>query len=723
MPSRAFGLDFGTSKTAVTLAQTGSINPPVVEVTIDGYDRIASCFLRDNSRGGRIYLGQKAEEQNLMTDPSVERSPVEFFANFKPHIHQSEADREAARIFLEAVRSARGLSQEINRFSGDAVLAVGCPVAWAHEGAETLLRILRQAKFPPAFAIPEPVGATFHFLGTRLRAQDFHHDIVVFDWGAGTFDMTVLRARRLEYERQNSWGSTLYGGRLFDDLFYQWLLDTARACGRGSDVDRLASETTDRAILLGLICRDIKERFSRSLGADGPEEPWAHASPVSVGSVDLGRFRVERSGEFFERMLSYRASDVAREWIAKAGAEALPEEQRFADALRDGQPVNLEAWGRMLIDEGLAKLSVGDKAVAILTGGSTNWKWFQDEICGHDLFRGRSEEAVLYDEKPELTIARGLARAYSIGSYSRKLIGDLAARREELALRLQTIHEDLLRALSDRLAGRMSTDLRLRADIRRIFAQSLERAAMSPPAPPSAVGWFAALWEKVRRLFAEIARGFSRGSTASLKDHQERIKGAIQEMLKDPQAEAVRPALEARVREWIAANRDELVALDRQISADAHQEVMALVKQYLEIHGLVEVAIEACGATGATTFDLVLRELGNKVDFGPGVIERFSDWLGVIVRTTREGPMAAKPDLDEQANASTTRFFAALPAAIRTNVAQVQSAESWKEGILADLERTLETLIRVAGVPSDAPANAPLEAPPPTPAWGPPGPS
>src|SRR5579883_3668300 len=177
MPSRAFGLDFGTSKTAVTLAQTGSINTPVVEVTIDGYDRIASCFLRDNSRGGRIYLGQKAEEQNLMTDPSVERSPVEFCANCKPHIHQSEADREAARIFLEAVRSARGLSQEINRFSGDAVLAVGCPVAWAHEGAETLLRILRQAKFPPAFAIPEPVGATFHFLGTRLRAQDFHHDI------------------------------------------------------------------------------------------------------------------------------------------------------------------------------------------------------------------------------------------------------------------------------------------------------------------------------------------------------------------------------------------------------------------------------------------------------------------------------------------------------------------------------------------------------------------
>jgi hypothetical protein len=698
MPSRAFGLDFGTSKTAVTLAQTGSINPPVIEVTIDGYDRIASCFLRDNSRGGRIYLGQRAEEQNLMSESSAERSLMEFFSNFKPHIHQSQADHEAARIFLEAVRGARGLSQEINRFAGDAVLAVGCPVAWTHEGAETLLRILQQANFPPAFAIPEPVGATFHFLGTRLRAQDFHNDIVVFDWGAGTFDMTVLRARHLAYERQNSWGSTLYGGRLFDDLFYQWLLDNAGEAGRGADVARLASETTDRAILLGLTCREIKEKFSRSLGANGPEEPWANASPVSVGSVDLGRFRIERSGEFFERMRNYRASDIAREWIDKASAETLPEEHRFAEALRKGQPVNLEAWGRMLVDEGLAKLAIGDKATAILTGGSCNWKWFRDEVCAHDLFRDRSEEAVLFDEKPELTIARGLARAYSIGSYSSKLIGDLEGRREELAPRLQTIHEDLLQSLSERLAGRMNADLKLKADIRRIFAQSLERAATSRPAQATAAGWFAELWEKVRRLFAEIARGFSRGSTASIKDHQERIKGVIQEMLKDPQAEAVRPALEMRVREWMAANREELTALDRQISGEAHREIMEVLKQHLEIQGLVEVAIEACGATGATTFDVVLKELGNKVDFGPGMIERFSDWMEMIVRATRDGKMAAKPDLDQQANASTARFFAALPAAIRKNTELVQSAEGWKDGVLDDLARTLGTLARVANV-------------------------
>src|ERR1700721_3816667 len=109
MPNFAFGLDFGTSKTAVTLAQTGSINPPVIEVAIDGEDRIATCFLR---RGGRIFLGRKAEEENLLAAASAGRGPLEFFANFKPHIHQCEADHEAARIFLEAIRATRGISQQ-----------------------------------------------------------------------------------------------------------------------------------------------------------------------------------------------------------------------------------------------------------------------------------------------------------------------------------------------------------------------------------------------------------------------------------------------------------------------------------------------------------------------------------------------------------------------------------------------------------------------------------
>jgi molecular chaperone DnaK (HSP70) len=220
MPSFTFGLDFGTSKTAITLAQTGVINPQVVEVAVDGqHDRIATCVLRFDKQ---VFVGQAAEQEFLAEhDPAV-RARMEFFSNFKPHIHQSADYRKIAGEFMTALRSADGLAQELERHFADAIVAAGCPVSWIASGAQqTLLRLLKEAGFPAAFAVPEPVGAAFHFLGARLKAQDFHNTIVVIDWGAGTFDMTALRAGRIQVDAANNWGSTLYGGRLFDDLFYQ----------------------------------------------------------------------------------------------------------------------------------------------------------------------------------------------------------------------------------------------------------------------------------------------------------------------------------------------------------------------------------------------------------------------------------------------------------------------------------------------------------------------
>jgi molecular chaperone DnaK (HSP70) len=87
MPSFAFGLDFGTSKTAITLAQTGVINPQVVEVAVDGqHDRIATCVLRVDKQ---VFVGQAAEQEFLAEHDPAARGRMEFFSNFKPHIHQS----------------------------------------------------------------------------------------------------------------------------------------------------------------------------------------------------------------------------------------------------------------------------------------------------------------------------------------------------------------------------------------------------------------------------------------------------------------------------------------------------------------------------------------------------------------------------------------------------------------------------------------------------------
>jgi Hsp70 protein len=718
MPNFTFGLDFGTSKTAITLAPTGVINPTVSEVTIDGQnDRIATFVLRIDGEDGQVFIGQAAEQELMAEQDPAVRKRMEFFSNFKPHIHRSADYRKIARQFMTALRKSDGLAQEFERHFGDAIVAVGCPVSWVVNGAQqTLLRVLDEAGFPPAFAVPEPVGAAFHFLGGRLKAQDFHNTIVVIDWGAGTFDMTVLRAGRIAFEAANSWGSTLYGGGLFDDLFYQWLLEIAEAQGHGADVRKLEQSPVDRAILHGLMSRQIKESFSRFYANNGPDKRWTYGYPVAIiGSgatrINLGNFEIPRIGQFDERMRAYRVSAMARPWLEMAQAEVQPEEREFFDALRDGRAVDLQAWGRRLIEVGLRRLAIDEKSIAVLTGGSCNWKWFQDEVLAQAPFKGRSL-AVHIDGKPELTIARGLARAYAVGSYTTQLIDQVRAARATLMAPLQKIHAEILEQLSYSLTSVMKLDETLTTDLRRIFEDALNRAALARGIEPRPTSLIDRLLASLRRFWAGLLKGPPKpGGIGKSYDYQEWFRGAFDELLKDPNLDAIRPDLERRIGQWLGDNRGNLQGWDQRFALRAHRRIMELLKAHIhaEIGGFVEVAIEACSAIGATTFDVALKDLGGKVKFSPGMIGTLFDEMTRRVRALAAHGAAAGTDKAEetrrQAGKSTEQLFDDLPSAIRRNLEQVQPAAVWAEMVIDDLIETLQTLARIARVDA-APENS-----------------
>src|SRR5262249_51933106 len=69
-----FGLDFGTSKTAISFAQADTINPQVVDVAIHGSDdRIPTCVLQDKARD-RFHVGDIAEQEYLLARDPAERA-------------------------------------------------------------------------------------------------------------------------------------------------------------------------------------------------------------------------------------------------------------------------------------------------------------------------------------------------------------------------------------------------------------------------------------------------------------------------------------------------------------------------------------------------------------------------------------------------------------------------------------------------------------------------
>jgi len=426
--------------------------------------------------------------------------------------------------------------------------------------------------------------------------------------------------------------------------------------------------------LQGVKCRKIKELFSQYYATHKPDESWACLESTRVGirerKVDLGEFEVARISELDERMRDYRASEFVLEWL-KLDRQIRPEEEHFVNALMAGRSVDLRGWANVLIEAGLMNLRVAEGANALLTGGSCSWKWFQDLIKEHALFKGR-QTAVHNDTRPELTIARGLARVYAVGSYSKQLVQEVQASRDNLVLDLKAIHSGLLDTLSLELTALMKADDRLIGDLRLIFRDS------------------------IREVRASARQNMSQPSIGKVLDG----------IMRDHFAELVRPRLEARTSKWLNDNQLKLRRWSERFAIAAHQHIRDVLKKNIrsEIGGLVEVAIEACDATGGTPFDEALAELGGKVRFGPSIVDRLLKqgidiWNRLFPGLATEASASdSDQQIENEASQAIERLVTALPGAIRTSIVGVQPAQRWADQVINHLLKTLRMLVMVARV-------------------------
>lgn len=449
MKKKAWGLDFGTSKSAVTWNDTASIDSKVTDFFLGDEKgtsryRIRTCLAWDKERKV-VGIGAQAEHdmQKSLLLGSNEKG-WEFRINFKPGLHCNPENQEAASAFLKKLYEHKRIVAELSMMGGaDKVKVVaGFPADWDEDAQAVLLDIVRKAGFPNPHGVPEPVGAAFYYLGGRASSEIFENDVLIIDWGAGTFDMALLRPAR--FGRSESWGSQIYGGRLFDDLFFQWFLET-----REEDHRREVQNDKGLATYLMFKSKEIKERFSlyldsseRTISPDGKEKYQDDVTifvPGKAGKISLGNFEVSDVNEFEERAGSFRASPITLEEIRKSGPSFKPEESEFVTALMEGRPVDLLAWGRTLLSVGVENLGIRGKVTTILTGGSTKWLWYRSMVKEHDVLGAvgaDGKETVYEDPEPDLTIARGLGRSYTIGCHCLAFKNQIENNREAILDRL-----------------------------------------------------------------------------------------------------------------------------------------------------------------------------------------------------------------------------------------------------------------------------------------------
>ena len=288
-------IDFGTSNTYVTKCPGDKEDPVGVDFG-DGRDGIATAILYREGKGSLI--GDVALEE--FGDAGPARTGYRIHAQFKPDLAASSAARGYARDFLAGLLEvARRQNKDIAPIERQVIFGVPSEASAAWRDA--LSAIAREAGYGDIKTVDEPKGAIyFHIQRKDITPLEALTGALVVDFGGGTCDFALMAGG----EVMHSWGDMHLGGRLFDDLFYQWFIE--QNPGATAAMRREGAEF----FVLAVRCREVKEKFSLAMALD-PRQVFRKA----VG--EYGRINDATWETFLERARHYRPSATFAQYLRR----------------------------------------------------------------------------------------------------------------------------------------------------------------------------------------------------------------------------------------------------------------------------------------------------------------------------------------------------------------------------------------------------------------------
>lgn len=450
---RVTAMDLGTSNTCVTRCDGG----PVEVLRPEGWHNatlggaVPSLILyRD---GEPFLIGAAAEyefgEADEMSKAGEDgRARYVLRSQFKPDIAVRDDARQWMVDFLRLLAT-----RVVTPDNSMGRVLVGIPCQAENHYQQTLRRCLAEAGWDDVRFLREPLGAIIHYIAAGVLPPSVAaRGVLTVDFGGGTCDLAMLR--RADVVSRH--GDMLYGGRLFDDLFYQLIV--ARNPGLEED---LRAEG-NAYYVHWVACRRAKEDFSAAMQAD-------RTKPVTV------RVRWSRwDGDAARERSAYIEHLTWEDFLAAAGAYAASTELRDslrrhaewaglstrAQGLLDGKRVDLIAWFEdiLLATLGAARQKgeggqgpLADMPLVLLTGGSSAWPFVRDLV---EQTLGPRVRVLIGDE-PYADIAKGLAQYHVLAEHLRE--GRGALQRElpsfmEERIRRRAIRQTLERGSAEVLA-------------------------------------------------------------------------------------------------------------------------------------------------------------------------------------------------------------------------------------------------------------------------------
>jgi hypothetical protein len=386
-PFGYIGIDFGTSNSHFAYCnREGDLTPQ--PILLGGKASMTTCVLwRRPAREERdiIAYGTEALETWLQYE-AEERAASQFSFGFKPDLVKSERARRDTWAFLRKAREAvqrAGLPRPIG--DGGMAVVIGVPAEIGDDHRRLTAEAGREAGFGDVECVEEPLGAlAFHLHNGDITPAEARAGVVVVDFGGGTLDLALVNAEGL----REPWGDPMLGGRLFDDLFYQWVR---------AQNDPLEIDEREELVVWQRECRDLKEAFSNRWRARG-DSLSDFKGHIFVGDRKAW-LRNASVREFEERARAYRPSPIVRKYFRGM-------ERPSAGLILD-RPINLFDWVQRTLTHGQVVGALRGKfAKVILTGGSCHWP-FMTPLVAEAL--AVEEKDIILSQTPQTTIGSGLA--------------------------------------------------------------------------------------------------------------------------------------------------------------------------------------------------------------------------------------------------------------------------------------------------------------------------
>lgn len=428
------GIDFGTANSFLAVTTGGNLGITPIDFGGDGLKSVVLYRTNGSNDETVVTFGEQAEHEWGMSTAGEKKS-LRLASHFKPDITSDKGTpRKDAGTFLKCLvdyLTERGMLPS-GRKPSDLHVLVGIPASTVNGYEETLRGIAAFAGLGPIELVKEPIGALVSHLSRKeFTTRDAHGGLLVIDFGGGTCDVAYM----LRLEIREAWGDPILGGRLFDDLFFQWFGDENPGC-----IEAMEREG-DTYYVHWIRCREMKERFSETMARD-------RGASFRYTIPPYGKLLDATWEQFVQRSRGYTPSDRFRDELALFG----PSYGKLASA----EKIDLLGWVRDVISRGIGEgnIRIEDVSYVILTGGSSAWP-FVRELITEEL--RISPDKIVASASPRRVIGEGIALLPVLKDLHENAVAEIRDERpgkvDEILGEVQRIAHEFLTGLASDLAG------------------------------------------------------------------------------------------------------------------------------------------------------------------------------------------------------------------------------------------------------------------------------